>query len=123
MILQGIDDGSHRFCEPTNDSAFGFHNYFKTTSGNICVFAVIPSLTNTCVKNTCPDDSVCSLRLSQTQEQRQTRVVSHELAEMISDPMLDAWTDMFGKGENGDICNGRSGTITIGSNLDSATNV
>ncbi len=84
---------------------------------------MIPSLTETCVKNTCPDDSTYSLRLSQTQEQRQTQVVSHELAEMISDPMLDAWTDMSGKGENGDICNGRSGTITIGYNLDSATNV
>jgi hypothetical protein len=42
-------------------------------------------------------------------------VTSHEFGEMISDPQLNAWWDSTG-GEEGDICNGESDTITVGAN-------
>jgi len=102
-------------CEASNDNAFGYHNYFTTTANNPCYYAVVPGLTDTCLENSCPSDNACSLHLSETQEQRQTQVTSHEFSEMVSDPQLNAWYDPSA-GENGDICNGRSGTITIGSN-------
>lgn len=111
----GVNRGDIVMCEATSDNAFGFHDFFTTTAGNACAYAVIPGLTNTCLTNSCLSDSGCSLHLSQAQEQRQTQVLSHELAEMWSDPQLNAWTDPV-NGENGDICNGQSGTITVGPN-------
>ena len=104
-------------CEPTNDNAFGFHTFFTTTAGNPCYFAVIPGLTNACLTNSCPgNDLGCSLHLAETQEQRQTQVTSHEFAEMITDPELNAWWDSNTGAEIGDICNGESATITVGPN-------
>lgn len=108
-------------CEPDSDTAFGYHDSFSTKAGNVCVYAVIPGLTDSCLTETCSDDSRCSLHLALTQEQRQTQVASHELSEMFSDPQPltnPAWTDLIdpNSGENGDICNGRSATITVGSN-------
>jgi hypothetical protein len=50
---------------------------------------------------------------SEAQEQRLTQVASHEFAEMTTDPQLNAWVDPV-KGENGDICNGESDIITVG---------
>ena len=41
-------------CEPSGDNAFGYHNYFTTSKGNNCYYAVIPSLSNSCIVNTCP---------------------------------------------------------------------
>ncbi len=102
-------------CEPTSDNAFGFHYFFTTTSGNACMCAVVPGLTDTCLEETCSDDSRCSLHLSENREQRQTQVTSHELSEMISDPQLTAWWSPT-VDENGDIYNGLSDTITVGSN-------
>jgi hypothetical protein len=110
-----VNDGDIVMCEATSDTAFGFHFFFTTTAGNTCVFAVIPGLTDACLTNSCPTDSSCSLHTAQTQEQRQTQVMSHEISEMISDPKLDAWTDLT-NGENGDICNGQSDTVTVGAN-------
>jgi hypothetical protein len=107
--------GSITMCEPTSDNAFGYHNFFTTAANNPCYYAVIPGLTNTCLQNSCPNDNTCSLHLAQTQEQRQTQVISHEFSEMISDPQLNAWLDVGGN-ENGDICNGNSGPITVGPN-------
>jgi len=104
-------------CEPTNDNAFGFHTFFTTAKGNPFYFAVIPGLTNACLTNSCPgNDGGCSLHLAETQEQRQTQVTSHEFSEMITDPELNAWFDSNSGAENGDICNGESGTITVGAN-------
>ncbi len=104
-------------CEPTNDNAFGFHTFFKTAAGHNFPFAVIPGLTNGCLTNSCPgNDLGCSLHLAETQEQRQTQVTSHEFAEMITDPELNAWWDSDNGGEVGDICNGESATITVGAN-------
>jgi hypothetical protein len=40
---------------------------------------------------------------------------SHEFAEVVTDPELNAWYDSNGS-ENGDICNGNAGTITVSSN-------
>jgi len=103
-------------CEPTNDNAFGFHTFFTTTAGNPFFFAVIPGLTNGCLTVSCPgNDGGCSLHLAETQEQRQTQVTSHEFAEMITDPELNAWWDA-NSGEIGDVCNGESAAITVGPN-------
>jgi hypothetical protein len=73
-------------------------------------------LDDTCVSESCPGgDASCSLKLGQTQEQRRTQVTSHEFAEMTTDPQLNAWYDPQ-NGENVDICNGQSDTITVGTN-------
>jgi hypothetical protein len=115
----GIEDTSDPqnpliLCEPSNDSAFGYHNFFTTTAGNKFYYAVVPALDDNCLKESCSDDGSCSLHLAETQEQRQTQVTSHEFAEMTTDPELNAW---FGSnGENGDICNGEADTITVGAN-------
>jgi hypothetical protein len=107
-------------CEANSDTAFGYHDFFTTSAGNTCYFAVVPGLADACLKNSCSnDDAGCTLRLAQTQEQRQTQVTSHELAEMISDPLVgsnEAWTRPGSPHENGDICKGESGTITVGPN-------
>lgn len=102
-------------CEANSDNAFGFHEFFTTTAGNVAPFAVIPGLTDACLTNSCANDGTCSLHLGQTREERQTQVASHELAEMFSDPQLNAWFDAA-NGENGDLCNGQSGSLTVGAN-------
>jgi hypothetical protein len=101
-------------CEPRGDNAFGFHYFFTTAAGHKFYYAVIPSLTDTCLQRSCPGgDAQCSLQLATTQEQRQTQVASHEFSEMVSDPEINAWRDPATGAENGDICNGESGTITV----------
>jgi hypothetical protein len=108
-----VNDGSITMCEPTSDDAFGFHSYFVTAAGNPLYFAIIPALDDACIRSSCPGgDNACSLRLTQSQEERQTQVASHEFAEMMTDPRLNAWFDQD-QGENGDICNGESAAITI----------
>jgi hypothetical protein len=114
-----VDDTSAGavMCEATSDNAFGYHDFFTTTAGNICVFAVVPGLTNACLQSSCPgDDAGCSLHLSQSQEQRQTQVTSHEFSEMISNPQVggdEGWSNPGSPHENGDICNGQTGTIAV----------
>jgi hypothetical protein len=107
-------------CEPTNDSAFGFHFHFNTAGGNELFYAVIPGLTDTCLANSCPGgDATCSLQTTQTREQRQTQVLSHEFSEMITNPDVEGnegWSNSSGFHENGDICNGQPGSLTVGSN-------
>lgn len=100
-------------CEPAHDTAFGYHSFFTTKAGNAFYYSIIPALDNKCLKQTCPSDAGCSLHLAETQEQRQTQVTSHEFAEMTTDPELNAWFDGTTGAENGDICNGESGTITV----------
>jgi hypothetical protein len=103
-------------CEARNDTAFGYHNFFMTAADNPFYYAVVPALNDTCLTESCPGgDAGCSLHLSETQEERLTQVASHEFAEMTTDPQLNAWVDPA-KGENGDICNGESDTITVGTN-------
>jgi hypothetical protein len=103
-------------CEAKNDTAFGYHDFFKTTAGPPMYYAIIPGLSDACLKESCPGgDGGCSLHLAETQEQRQTQVTSHEFGEMITDPQLNAWWDPSG-GEEGDICNGESAPITVGAN-------
>jgi hypothetical protein len=103
-----------RMCEPSDDNAFGFHSDFVTSAGNEFYYAVMPALDDTCITNTCGTGGGCSLKLSQTQEQRLTQVTSHEFAEMVTDPKFQ--TGWFGptSDENGDICNGQPATITVG---------
>lgn len=103
-------------CHPIHDSAFGYHSFFKTTKGHPFYYSIVPSLNKTCITATCPSDADCSLHLSEDQEQRQTQVASHEFAEMVTDPQLNAWFDASTGSENGDICNGESGTIKVGPN-------
>ena len=102
-------------CEPTNDTAFGYHDFFATTAGAPMYYAVIPGLTDACLKQSCSSDAGCSLHLAETQEARQTQVTSHEFGEMVTDPQLNAWWTP-GAGEEGDICNGESDSITVGAN-------
>jgi hypothetical protein len=103
-------------CEPSGDTAFGYHNFFHTRAGNPFYYSIIPALTDACLKESCPQDQQCSLHLALTQEQRQTQVTSHEFSEMVTDPEINAWRDGRTGAENGDICNGRSGIIIIGGN-------
>jgi hypothetical protein len=112
----GVKDPSLRItmCEPSGDNAFGYHFDFETAKGNECYYAVIPSLDDQCIKNTCP--GACSLNLAETQEQRRTQVVSHEFAEMITDPKFQSGWFGPASDENGDICNGQTATITVGAN-------
>jgi hypothetical protein len=105
-------------CEPAGqgDNAFGYHWFFTTAAGNPCYYSVIPALDDNCLRNSCGGDAGCSLHLTQTQEQRRTQVVSHEFAEMVTDPQFP--TGWFGPNsdENGDICNGEADSITVGAN-------
>ena len=100
-------------CEARSDNAFGYHNVFTTAANNPCNYAIIPGLSDTCLNETCQGSTTCSLQTTQTQEQRQTQVASHEFAEMISNPKGDAWFDDSDGEENGDLCNGEPGTITV----------
>jgi hypothetical protein len=112
-----VHDGGIVMCAATSDDAFGFHSFFTTTAGHPLNFAIIPGLNNACLTSSCPGgDGTCSLKLTETQEQRQTQVASHEFAEMTTDPQLNAWFDGNAGGENGDLCNGESATITVGAN-------
>jgi hypothetical protein len=107
-----VGGGNITMCEPNNDNAFGFHYFFTTAKGNPFYFAVVPSLDDACITQTCgTNDSGCSLHRAQTQEQRRTQVASHEFSEMCSDPQLNAWYDP-NNGECGDICNGETATLT-----------
>jgi hypothetical protein len=114
----GVEDPNQGLvlCEPTNDTAFGYHSFFTTAAGNPCYYAVMPALSDGCLSESCPsNDGGCSLHLAETQEQRLTQVTSHEFAEMTTDPELNAWYDPAAS-EIGDICNGESDTITVGPN-------
>jgi len=113
--LTGVKDAGLRIvmCEPKSDNAFGYHNVFTTRAGNPCNYAIIPGLSDACLQQTCQGSPGCSLQTSQTQEQRQTQVASHEFAEMITNPLGDAWFDDSDGEENGDLCNGTSGTIQV----------
>jgi len=103
-------------CEPQADTAFGYHNYFITTAGHSFQYAMIPALTDTCLTESCPgNDAGCSLHLTEAQLNRRTQVASHEFAEMTTDPQLNAWYDPA-NGEIGDICNGETDFIVVGSN-------
>ena len=101
-------------CEPTSDTAFGYHYFFTTSAGSRFYYAIIPGLSDTCLRGSCPNnDSKCSLHLEATVEQRVTQVASHEFAEMVTDPEINAWRDSSNGAEIGDICNGESATITV----------
>jgi hypothetical protein len=100
-------------CEPQGDTAFGYHNFFSTTPGNKFYYSVVPALDDKCLQESCPQDNACSLHLALTQEQRQTQVASHEFSEMVTDAEISAWRDPTSGEENGDVCNGQTGTITV----------
>jgi hypothetical protein len=94
-------------CEDASDTAYGYHWFFNTRSGNPMYYAVIPSLNDNCIRKGGSLDS------SLSQEQRLTQVASHEFAEMCTDPQpFTGWNP-----EIGDPCNGDSDTITVGQNI------
>lgn len=100
-------------CEPSGDTAFGYHNFFTTAAGNAFYYGVIPALDDACIRNSC-GSSGCTLQLSQTQEQRRTQVTSHEFSEMLTDSNPPTgWYDQSdpNSAECGDICNGEADTI------------
>ena len=103
-----------KMCEPTGDSAFGYHYDFVTAAGHEFYYALIPALSDACLNATCPGG--CSLTTHQPQEQRITQVTSHEFSEMVTDPKFR--TGWYGpqSDENGDICNGQTASITVGAN-------
>ena len=99
-------------CEPSGDTAFGYHYFFTTTSGNVMPYAVVPALDDTCLQSSCADDNYCNLHLAQSQQQRITLAASHEFAEMLTDPQpFTGWV-----GEIGDPCGGETATVTVGAN-------
>lgn len=97
---------------PYAPADFGYHSYFTTSTGNPMYYGVVACVTDGCLQETCSDDSHCSLHLGQSQQQRMTQVASHELAEICTDPQLNAWYSPS-LGEIGDICNGESDTVTV----------
>jgi len=108
----GGDGGGIVMCEPNGDTAFGYHYFFNTNSGNPMYYAVVPALDDNCLQESCPDPTFCNLQLSQTREQRLTETMSHEIAEMLSDPQpFTGWVP-----EIGDPCAGEPDTITVGPN-------
>ena len=108
----GGANGGLVMCEPNGDTAFGYHYFFTTNSGNPMYYAVVGALDNTCLQESCPDDNSCTLHLSQTQLQRITLAGSHEFAEMLTDPQpFSGWVP-----EIGDPCAGSTDTVTVGSN-------
>ena len=44
-------------CEPTHDTAFGYHSFFHTAAGHPFYYAIIPSLTDGCLHNSCSSDA------------------------------------------------------------------
>jgi hypothetical protein len=108
----GGDGGGLVLCEPNGDTAFGYHYYFNTNSGNPMYYAVVGALTDQCLQQSCPDDNSCNLHLNQTQLERITIVASHEMAEMMTDPEpFSGWVP-----EIGDVCAGTTDTLTVGAN-------
>jgi hypothetical protein len=110
-----VEDSGIAMCQADGDNAFGYHSDFTTTAGHEFYFAVIPALTDACARASCGAEP-CSLSLTQPQEQRITQVTSHGFCEMVTDPKFT--TGWYGSvsGENGDICNGQTATITVGAN-------
>jgi hypothetical protein len=118
FLAEGIDvqgPSPARMCEPSGDNAFGYHHFLTTRAGHPLYYSIVPALDDACLRASCPSDQNCSLHLALTQEQRQTQVASHEFAEMVTDAEGSGWFDGSTGAENGDICNGQSGTITVGS--------
>jgi hypothetical protein len=111
-----VQEAGITMCEPSGDNAFGYHFDFLTAAGNEFYYAVIPALNDGCLKSTCSSDAGCSLHLTQAQEQRITQVASHEFIEMATDPKFKSgwWGPV--SDENGDIANGQTASITVGSN-------
>jgi hypothetical protein len=132
VFLIYLDDNmvvvDERICETGGN--FGYHSHFQTAAGNPCYYGLIPGLTDGCLTTTCSfGDAGCSLHLAETREQRQTQVTSHEFSEMISNPNValtltstgESWcrplnATSISPHEDGDICNGQTGTITAGAN-------
>lgn len=131
-FLMFLDDNQvvvdQQICEAAG--GFGYHSHFTTTAGNPCYYGVVPGCTDNCLTTTCEGDDVnCSLHLAEPQEQRQTKVLSHEFSEMITNPRVAlSATDTHAEGwcrpldampisphEAGDICNTLTDTITVGS--------
>ena len=113
---EGIQFRDKKFavlCEPRGDNAFGYHNYCRTARGNDVFYAVVPSLSGLCMQRSCPGGTGCSLSMNRSQLDRQTQVASHEFCEMVTDPRGTAWSDPKSGDENGDVCNWRSGTVTV----------
>jgi hypothetical protein len=133
VFLIYLDDNQvvvdEQICEANGN--FGYHSHFTTTAGNPCYYGIIPGLTDTCLTTTCIfGDAGCSLHLAQAREARQTQVTSHEFSEMITNPNValsttDTRTESWCRPlnavsvsphEDGDICNGQTGSITVGPN-------
>lgn len=105
-------------CEPTKDASFGYRDWFTTKAGHPFYYALVPSLSDACIKAVCPPTAKkCSLNLIETQEQRLTVVTSNFFAGMFTDPQLNGWYDPDpNTGDDGMICRGRTDSLTVGAN-------
>jgi hypothetical protein len=70
----------------------GYHDSFVTSNGQPCPYAFMAYFSN----------------VSST-----TVVASHEFAEMVTDPLYNAWTPDHAFHEIGDYCEGNNSTITV----------
>jgi hypothetical protein len=119
VLAPGIaaDFGGAVLCEPSADNAFGDHSCFYHWLSNLR-FAVIPALETPCVQVSCPDgDLTCTLKTTQSRLDRVTQVISHELAEMMTDPQCSpqttGWSGGSGAWEVADMCAGSSVPMTV----------
>ncbi len=109
----GVIDGASILCMPSGDNAFGYHDYFWHGI-TLHPYSVLPAETDACLKASCANDGTCSLRLAMPELARPTQVAAHELAEMFTDPRLDAWMAGTTGYEIGDIWNGYGKKILVG---------
>ena len=106
-----------RCCGSNNNTAFGFHHYFKAKSGEPVIYALTPSLSVNCIANTCTSSPSCAMSTTkQTQLERITQVASHEFAEAVTNPTGGGWYDTKSGEEIADVCNGGSAKVTVGNN-------
>ncbi len=102
-------EGENRMCALTNNNWYGFHNSIRTSQhpglANNVVYALISSMLDRCIRPS--EKAFHALHIFQ----RLTATVSHEFAEMITDPVpFTGWDEI------GDPCMGMAGHITVGSN-------
>ncbi len=101
MIVVFLDDsmvfrdlhgptGPIRMCDAGSDHDWGYHYYFRIGHA-ACYYAVVPSLTDTCLRNiVAGGPQTGSVTMNEKQIDRQTVVASHEIVEMMTDP--EPWT-------------------------------
>jgi len=98
-----LTDISGTYCAYTDYC--GYHGHVGTTAGTAIIYANIPYADpNYCQSNSVPSPN------SDADADDATTIVSHELTEAITDPLLNAWYTAQGN-EIGDLCAYDYGTL------------